>query len=77
VLERLYDVPSFDATTEQAGIARNSLHGPIKDWQRPIIAHSEKATASRFSAVGKFLPNLVVVAVHDPGRSVSREVLNN
>jgi hypothetical protein len=72
------DVPSFSDTTEPATIARNISSTPIRDWQRPLIDGKRLAIAARFSQIGEFMPNPVLLAVHDSTAvDVTPVVLNN
>src|SRR5690606_24781797 len=64
-LNDLAAVPSFQPSTAQATIARNIINPPIADWQRPIDETKRDAIAERFSQPNEFMPNPVLLAVHD------------
>jgi DGQHR domain-containing protein len=64
-LEQIAEVPSFDEDTEQHVIAGNLLAPPVEDWQRPRNAAKVDAIQRRFDQVGEFMPNPILLAVHD------------
>ena len=69
-LRKVSSVPSFDAGSDNAEIARNVLNPPVKDWQRPLIDGKWKAIRDRFSLAGELMPNPVLLAVAEPSMVV-------
>ena len=77
-LDQISGVPAFSDRTDQATIARNISGTPIKDWQRPLEPEKRDAIARRFSQAGEFMPNPVLLAVHDKGAvKISPKVAGN